>query len=48
MRFYEDLTSREIAELLGSSEGAVKANYFHAVRKLRRSLSDLKDEECST
>ncbi|UCF78054.1 MAG: RNA polymerase sigma factor [Candidatus Eiseniibacteriota bacterium] len=42
MRFYEELKVREIAELLGSSEGAVKASYFHAVRKLRRNLSGLR------
>ncbi|KPJ59355.1 MAG: hypothetical protein AMJ46_11505 [Latescibacteria bacterium DG_63] len=42
MRFYENLKTREIAELIGSSEAAVKASYFHAVRKLRRSLSDLR------
>jgi RNA polymerase sigma-70 factor (ECF subfamily) len=45
MRFYENLKIREIAELTGSSEGAVKANYFHAVRKLRKNLSDLNPED---
>lgn len=41
MKFYEGLKIREIAELLGSSEGAVKASYFHAVRKLRDKLTGL-------
>jgi len=39
MRHYEGLKISEIAELTGSSEGTVKANYFHAVRKLRVKLS---------
>jgi RNA polymerase sigma-70 factor (ECF subfamily) len=42
LRFYENLKISEIAEVMGSSEGAVKANYFHAVRKLRKKLSDLR------
>ena len=45
MKFYERLKASEIAELLGSSEGAVKASYFHAVRKLRKSLSGLRSRE---
>jgi len=40
MKFYEGLKVIEIAELLGSSEGAVKASYFHAVQKLRKSLRE--------
>jgi RNA polymerase sigma-70 factor (ECF subfamily) len=39
MRHYEGLKIAEIADLTGSSEGAAKANYFHAVRKLRVRLS---------
>ena len=42
MKFYEDLKIREIAEIMGSSEGAAKASYFHAVRKLRKSLKMLR------
>lgn len=38
LRVYEDLPHDEIARLLGSSVGAVKANFFHAVTKLRRTL----------
>jgi RNA polymerase sigma-70 factor (ECF subfamily) len=41
MKFYEGLKVREIAELVGSSEGSVKASYFHAMRKLRKSLRGL-------
>jgi RNA polymerase sigma-70 factor (ECF subfamily) len=45
MRFYEGLKIREIAELIGSSEGAVKASYFHATRKLRKQLKGLLPKE---
>ncbi|HOO76958.1 MAG TPA: RNA polymerase sigma factor [bacterium] len=40
LRHYQECTIREIAEIQGCSEGAVKANLFHAVRKLRRLLRD--------
>lgn len=43
MKQYEGLKISEIAELTGSSEGTVKANYFHAVRKLRVKLSPLSE-----
>ncbi|MBN1505109.1 MAG: RNA polymerase sigma factor [Candidatus Eisenbacteria bacterium] len=39
LKHYEGLKTSEIAELTGSREGTVKANYFHAVRKLRVKLS---------
>jgi RNA polymerase sigma-70 factor (ECF subfamily) len=35
MRHYEGLSLAEIARVLGRSEGAIRAGYFHAVRKLR-------------
>ncbi|MEA3310602.1 MAG: sigma-70 family RNA polymerase sigma factor [candidate division WOR-3 bacterium] len=38
MRYEEERPHAEIAEILGISEGAVKANYHHAVTKLRESL----------
>jgi len=38
MRYEEERTHAEIAEILGISEGASKANYHHAVTKLRESL----------
>jgi len=41
LKFYEELSHREIAEIVGCSEGTSKANYFHAIRKLRRLLGDL-------
>jgi RNA polymerase sigma-70 factor, ECF subfamily len=40
LRAYQDLPHREIARVLGSSVGAVKANFFHALNNLRRLLGD--------
>ena len=40
MRYEEDKSHAEIAEILGISEGASKASYHHAVGKLRESLRD--------
>jgi RNA polymerase sigma-70 factor, ECF subfamily len=38
LRAYHDLSHREIADILGSSVGAVKANFFHALANLKRIL----------
>jgi RNA polymerase sigma-70 factor (ECF subfamily) len=38
LRMYHDLSHQEIAGILGSSVGAVKANFFHALNALRRQL----------
>lgn len=38
LRIYQELSHREIAVVLGSSEGAVKTNFFHALKNLRRLL----------
>jgi RNA polymerase sigma-70 factor (ECF subfamily) len=40
LRLYHDLSHREIAALLGASVGAVKANFFHALRNLKKILGD--------
>jgi RNA polymerase sigma-70 factor (ECF subfamily) len=40
LRVYQDLPHREIARVLGSSVGAVKANFFHALRNLRKLLEE--------
>lgn len=34
MRYYDELSYAEIGELLGLSEGALKASYHHAVKKI--------------
>ena len=40
LRMYHELSHEEIAGILGSSVGAVKANFFHALGNLRRQLGD--------
>ena len=39
LRVYHELSHEEIAGVLGSSVGAVKANFFHALGNLKRLLS---------
>ena len=36
LRVYEDLSHREIAEVMGCSVGTVKANFFFALKNLRK------------
>jgi RNA polymerase sigma-70 factor (ECF subfamily) len=38
LRAYHDLSHQQIASILGSSVGAVKANFFHALGNLRKIL----------
>ena len=38
LRAYHDLPHDQIAEILGSSVGAVKANFFHALANLKKLL----------
>ena len=38
LRVYEELSHEEIARVLGSSVGAAKANFFHALGNLKRLL----------
>jgi RNA polymerase sigma-70 factor (ECF subfamily) len=38
LRVYHDLSHRQIADILGSSVGAVKANFFHALGNLKKIL----------
>jgi RNA polymerase sigma-70 factor (ECF subfamily) len=40
LRMYHELSHREIADALGSSVGAVKANFFHALGNLKKRLGD--------
>lgn len=40
LRYYEEQPYSEIARTLGISEGAAKANYHHAVKKLKADLGD--------
>ena len=40
LRMYHDMTHQEIATALGSSVGAVKANFFHALGNLKKLLGN--------
>ena len=40
LRTYHDMSHQQIAETLGSSVGAVKANFFHAVVNLKKLLGN--------
>lgn len=39
LRIYHEMSHQEIADALGSSVGAVKANFFHALGNLKKRLS---------
>jgi len=39
LKVYQDLTHQEVAQILGSSVGTVKANLFHALGNLRRQVA---------
>jgi RNA polymerase sigma-70 factor (ECF subfamily) len=39
LKIYQDLTHEEVAGILGSSVGTVKANLFHALANLRKKLN---------
>ena len=40
MRYYDELKYEEISEILGTSVGALKASYHHAVKKLTEMLME--------
>ena len=40
LRMYHDMSHQEIADAVGSSVGAVKANVFHALHNLKRLLGE--------
>ncbi len=40
LRYFEEMKYEEISEMLGTSVGGLKANYFQAVRKLADYLKD--------
>jgi len=43
MRNYDDLSYEEISEITGKTVGALKANYFHAFKKIKEQM--FKDEQ---
>lgn len=42
LRYFNDMSYIEISKLLGTSVGGLKANYFHAVKKLSSKLGEIK------
>jgi len=40
LRMYHEMSHQEIADTLGSSVGAVKANFFHALGNLKKLLGN--------
>ena len=38
MRYYDSLSYEDIAKILNKSVGGMKANYFHAIKKLQQHL----------
>jgi RNA polymerase sigma-70 factor (ECF subfamily) len=40
LRHYEELSYEEIAQILKTSVGGLKANYFHALKKVQQYLKD--------
>ncbi len=40
LRTYQELSHQEIADVLGGSVGAVKANFFHALENLKKLLGE--------
>lgn len=40
MHYFDELPYKEIAQLTNTSEGALKASYHHAVKKIEQYLSD--------
>jgi RNA polymerase sigma-70 factor (ECF subfamily) len=39
MKYFEEMKYEEISEILGTSVGALKASYFHAVKKIEEFLN---------
>ena len=41
LRYFEDLTYEEISGIMGTSVGALKASYHHAVKKIEKKLGEI-------
>ncbi|MEJ2508361.1 MAG: sigma-70 family RNA polymerase sigma factor [Gammaproteobacteria bacterium] len=47
LRFYQGLKFEEIAQVMGSPVGTVKANYHHGMRRLRQLLATATESDAS-
>ena len=45
LRHYHDLSTREVSQIMGCTEGAVKAHLFRAIRKLQKALAFYREEK---
>lgn len=43
MRYFDDMKYEEISDILGTSVGALKASYHHAVKKIEAAIGKLED-----
>ena len=41
MRYFDEMSYEQISDILGTSVGALKANYHHAVKKISQAISEL-------
>lgn len=41
LRYFDELSYREISEIMGTSVGGLKASYHHAVKKIERSIVEM-------
>jgi len=44
LRYYDEMGYREMSDVLGTSEGALKASYHHAVKKVEAYLKGVEIE----
>jgi RNA polymerase sigma-70 factor (ECF subfamily) len=40
LRYFEDMSYEEISGVLGTSVGGLKANFYHAVKKLAKFMNE--------
>jgi RNA polymerase sigma-70 factor (ECF subfamily) len=39
MRYYDEMSYEDISKITGTTVGALKASYFHAVRKIEKIIA---------
>lgn len=47
LRYYDELSHAEIAKITGNSEGTIKANFFHALKKVSAYIQEHYHEKVS-
>jgi RNA polymerase sigma-70 factor (ECF subfamily) len=40
MKYFDEMKFSEISDILGTSEGALKSSYHHAVKKIEKYMTD--------